>query len=269
MYKKDYFINFLNNKTLSPRRKKQIIQEVVLLFDFLKHDKKPNRDDIFNFKKYSLNNFYISTAHFKFSCINKYLDFIKKPKINYKQTRNTSQIDYLSIQDYKKIRDVCDNNSRNKNIIETLFFTGIRISELSLLTVDDLKSKNKSFKIHSKDSYREIPIHNSLYDKLLMYCNLNDIKSGNIFLSNRNNPLSYTAITSMLSKIASKAKVKRSKVTNTHNFRRLFIKYAHESGLDIKKIKDIVGHNSVDTTYFYIKCTRQELAKDLNTFFNV
>jgi site-specific recombinase XerD len=262
MYKKEYFIKFLEKFSVSKRRKLQILQEVQFFFDKISITKKPNQSHFLHYKKYVRDNFKQSSYCFKLSCLNKYREFLKMEKFSYKYKKDHAfNSDFLTFSDYKKL--LKHTTEKENLILQTLFLTGIRFSELKKLTVESLKNK---FSFFNKTAYREIPLHADLKKKLKFYCIKNNITTGAVFLSNFKNTMSYTAIRNMLSKIAVKAKIKKCKATKTHNFRRLFILYALQF-MEIEKIQKIVGHENINTTYGYIPVDKKIVQKIINKNF--
>lgn len=224
MYKKEQFIKFLNKFTISNRRKLQILKEIELFYNKISIIKKPNQKHFLQYIDYVLKNYSNSSYCYKLSCLNKYREFLKMQKFTYKFSKKFYSKDFLTFTEYRKLLKYSDNQ-KYKLIIQTFFLTGIRFSELENLTVESL---NNNFSFFNKKAFRKIPLHRDLKKSLIFYCSKNNINTGPIFLSNRNNPLSYTATRNILKIIAAKSKIKKCKVTKTHNFRRLFISYASQ-----------------------------------------
>jgi integrase len=263
MYKKDYFIKFLSKCTITERRNLQILQEVQFFFNKIKITKKPSQDHFLQYKEYLLKNFKYSSYCFKLSCLNKYRAFLKMQKFNYSYNKPSfSSSDILTFSDYRKL---LKNTEIKKHILilQTFFLTGIRFSELEKLTVESL---NDSFSFFNKKAFRKIPLHKALKKDLKLYCAKNNIITGAVFLSRYQNPISYTAIRNLLKQIARNSKVKMSKVTKTHNFRRLFITYASQY-FTIRELQEIVGHKDINTTSKYIPVDELNVIKILNKKF--
>lgn len=133
-------------------------------------------------------------------------------------------------------------------VMQTICATGIRVSELSYITVDAVR--NGVARIKCKGKNRAIFIPSELCTMLMRYINKNGIKSGSVFITSRGKPLNRSNIWAEMKRLCKKAGVLASKVF-PHNLRHLFGKTYYAVHKDIVCLADILGHSSINTTRIY------------------
>ena len=146
-------------------------------------------------------------------------------------------------------------------IIQTICATGIRVSELSAITVSVVKSG--IMPIYNKGKERQVLLSRDIQLKLLRYIRKNSIKSGTVFQTSSGKPLDRTYIWREMKKLCKSAGVNESKVF-PHNLRHLFARTFYNFYKDIVKLADILGHSNVETTRIYIKQSGREYKKQLD-----
>lgn len=134
-------------------------------------------------------------------------------------------------------------------VVETLGATGIRVSELSAITVE--AAQNGRAEIHLKGKIRTILIPGKLCDKLRQYARRQKIIRGEIFLTAGGQPMSRHKVWADMKKLASISNVAPSKVF-PHNLRHLFAIVFYEKCRDIARLADMLGHSSIETTRIYL-----------------
>lgn len=162
---------------------------------------------------------------------------------------------YASISDKKKSTYSYLAALRNIVVIELLFATGARVSEIADLRRNALDLESGKLIIMGKGGkQRMIQICNQdTLNALKVYCELTENKSvvsGDFLLFNRlGNKLSDQSIRIMVGNLANKAKIVK-KVT-PHFFRHTFATLLLENDVDIKYIQSMLGHSSIVTTQIY------------------
>lgn len=144
-------------------------------------------------------------------------------------------------------------------VVETLGATGIRVSELSAITVE--AAQNGRADIHLKGKIRTILIPSKLCKKLTHYARLKKIAHGEIFLNADGKPMTRYQVWAEMKNLAKEAGVAPSKVF-LHNLRHLFATVFYETFHDIARLADMLGHSSIETTRIYLAapgsvCCRQ------------
>ena len=144
--------------------------------------------------------------------------------------------------------------------METICSTGIRVSEVSYITVEAVKAGRAE--VHLKGKIRTILLPEKLRRKLLHYVEAQGISSGEIFLTKNGTSLSRRQIWREMKALCKKADVESSKVF-PHNLRHLFATSFYQIYKDIAKLADVLGHSSIETTRIYLLTTGEEHARNL------
>lgn len=150
------------------------------------------------------------------------------------------------------------HNARLNLILQTICGTGIRVSELSYITVEAVKQGEAT--VSCKAKTRSVFIVKELQKKLLRYAAEQGIKTGMIFVTRTGKPLSRTNIWREMKALCEEAGVNPKKVF-PHNLRHLFARTFYDIEKDIAKLADILGHSSINTTRIYIISTGTEHRK--------
>lgn len=146
-------------------------------------------------------------------------------------------------------------NERLSLLIQTICGTGVRVSEVSFITVE--AAKQGKAVVFCKDKIRTIFIVSALRTKLLRYAKEKGIFTGMIFVTKSGKPLNRSNIWKEMKDICKQAGVPRKKVF-PHNLRHLFARTFYGIEKDIVKLADILGHSNINTTRIYIISTGAE-----------
>ena len=169
----------------------------------------------------------------------------------------------LSKAEYKKLVQAAMKKGKKRlaMILQTICAAGIRISELSCVTVESVVKG--IVEIYCKGKQRIVLLPKKLQKKLLRYIQEKGIKSGILFCTSSGKPVDRSNIWKEMKGLCEEAEVTEEKVY-PHNLRHLFAKEFYAVEKDIAKLADILGHSSVETTRIYIKSTSAEHQKQLN-----
>ena len=161
------------------------------------------------------------------------------------QEKELSRAEYLRLVNAAKHK----GNERLNLILQTICSTGIRVSELSFITVEAARS-GKAI-VSCKGKTRAVFLVKDLQKKLLRYATQRGIGSGCIFITRTGRPISRTNIWREMKSLCEQANVDPRKVF-PHNLRHLFARVLYGLEKDIAKLADILGHSSINTTRIYI-----------------
>lgn len=167
----------------------------------------------------------------------------------------------LNSFDYKEINRAKNNllfakYLRNKCILELIYATGARVSEVSGLKVHDIDFQNAQVKLFGKGSkVRIVPIYNSCMNLLKKYLEeardilLKGKRNDNLFISDTG--LCYTPdmIRKMFKKGCKIAKIDTS--YSPHSLRHSFASDILEGGADLRSVQEMLGHSNLSTTQIY------------------
>ena len=177
----------------------------------------------------------------------------------------------LTIMEYRALRDVSRVDVRLYSIIELLLQTGIRIGELSALTLDDLReSKDKKIKyLYIKPvgnhAPRKVPLNKSAYSAIQDYLKIRpESEEDALFITKNGRPLLVRNIRTTIDKAFEKASIKNAKVNDLRN---TFIAHHLANGVSLTTVSKLVGHKRLSTTEKYLnlinKDGREDSAKKL------
>lgn len=147
---------------------------------------------------------------------------------------------------------------RDIAVIELLFATGIRVSELCHLTMDHVDLEQKYIQVNGKGNRERIIqlCSDEIINILKEYLELFHLpgQSFTYFFSNRlGHRLSEQSVRFMVKKYAYLAKIKKS--ITPHTFRHTFATLLLEEGVDIRYIQQLLGHSTITTTQIYTHVT--------------
>lgn len=186
------------------------------------------------------------------------------------KTKNLPEI--LSPQEIETIIDIpnreTDAGIRNAAVLETLYATGMRVSELVQLELDNLFFEIGFIRVIGKgNKERLVPVGEKAQSALEHYVevvrpkfqhNKNPQKAKNrIFLSQRGNPLSRMSIWNIVNDAAERAGIEKN--VYPHIFRHSFATHLLEGGADLRAVQQMLGHSSIETTEIYTHVDRSLL----------
>ena len=260
-------------KGLSPNTVDSYISDLKKLSRYLQDDEISQQSienyflDIsdFNYSTSTKKRFYSSIRNFL-----KYLDEeenilqIKVSELRLKSIRKLPEV--LSIEDIEKMINAYKHddflNSRNKTIIDVLYSTGCRVSELCNINLSDLDLVDNSLKLKGKGSkQRIVPIGSALKLNLLKYLKIREnfinSKGEPLFLTKSRNSLDRTAVFRIIKNTALKASLDTN--IHPHTLRHSAATHMLEGGCDLRTVQEFLGHSSVSTTQIYTKVTKEFL----------
>ncbi len=169
----------------------------------------------------------------------------------------------VSAIDYNK-----DEGLRNHAIIETLYGSGIRVSELTDLRVSRLNLEEGWMIIEGKGSkQRMVPVSSTasgLIEDWLEQRSRMKIKPGDediLFLNRRGGRLSRVMAFYIVRDLAREAGIARK--ISPHTLRHSFATHLLEGGADLRVIQILLGHESISTTEIYVHVDRSHLRREL------
>lgn len=169
----------------------------------------------------------------------------------------------LTQEEYKRLLETAHDmgKERLELLLETIFITGIRISEVKYITLEAARAGRAE--VNLKGKVRIILIPEKVRVKIIWYAKKQQITFGEIFLTRSGKSLSRGQIWREMKGLCKSADVAPSKVF-PHNLRHLFATSFYEVCKDIVKLADVLGHSSLETTRIYLISTGSEHEKQLN-----
>ncbi len=262
----DYLDYLLIEKKYSDNTIKSYENDLNELKDYIKGDiTKLTKDDIVNFINENKSKSDKTIAHFitVFRGFYKYLNqenIIKvNPMLNIPMPKTRKTLPkVLSIDDVNKLLDIeltNKNDYRNKAMLELMYSTGIRISELINIKIHDINIENCTLKVMGKGSKeRIIPLGDYAIEYLKLYINgyrkdFIKFNTDYLFLNSRGTNMTRQGFFKIVKKIAKEKAIKQD--FSPHTLRHSFATHMLENGADLRTIQELLGHSDVSTTQIY------------------
>jgi len=197
-------------------------------------------------------------------------ELLESPKIRRKLP------DTLSYEEINKIIAALDlskpEGMRNKAILETLYGSGLRVSELTELKLSNLYLDIEFIKVTGKgNKERLVPIGSEAIKALKIWIENvrvhNSIKRGEedyVFLNRRGTRLSRQIIFLTIKGLAETIGLKKK--ISPHTFRHSFATHLVEGGADLRAVQEMLGHESITTTEIYTHLDREYLKSTISQF---
>ena len=210
----------------------------------------------------------------KISSINQYIDWFNSDNKEYQiviEKVSLKKGSYLpetiSVSDVNRLINIYDHsnymNSRNLTLIDFMYSTACRVSELCDVRVSDLDFEEDFVKLFGKGSkQRIVPIGSELKINLSKYLKFRDelnTQEPYLFLSKNMNQLDRTAIFRIIKKSATLSDNAIS--VHPHTLRHSAATHMLEAGCDLRTLQELLGHTSVSTTKIYTKLTKEFLVE--------
>ena len=210
----------------------------------------------------------------KISSINQYIDWFNLNNKEYQiviEKVSLKKGSYLpetiSVSDINRLINIYDHtnfmNSRNLTLIDFMYSTACRVSELCDVRVSDLDFEEDFVKLFGKGSkQRIVPIGSELKINLSKYLKFRDelnTQEPYLFLSKNMNQLDRSAIFRIIKKSATLSDNALS--VHPHTLRHSAATHMLEAGCDLRTLQELLGHTSVSTTKIYTKLTKEFLVE--------
>lgn len=209
-----------------------------------------------------------STINGKIVSINKFLKYLGHEfKAKAIKVQNKMYIEnIISEREFERLIRACKENKRDYTIIMTLANTGLRISELLSLTIND--TKKESIYIYGKGGKgRELILSPQLKKILNDYIDNYRMKTHKrLLFTGERGALKRNAINKMLLKYQKKTGISKEKM-HPHSFRHFYAKYLISKGVGLDIIQTLLGHENINTTSIYTKSSKKELVSIINRNF--
>ncbi len=170
--------------------------------------------------------------------------------------------DFLTVDDIFKLLDSIKTDTllgqRNAAIFETFYSTGIRVSEMEGLNLEDVDMERRFLKVTGKgNKQRMVPIGQRALSAILFYRNSLVSPHVPLFLNKNNTRLSDRSMRKILNKIVADCRLYLP--ATPHTLRHSFATHMLDAGADLRGIQEILGHASLSTTQIYTHVTMDRL----------
>ncbi len=182
-----------------------------------------------------------------------------EPSINLKAPKIVKRVpDILTIDEMDRLLAMPDTDSpkglRDKAMLELLYATGLKVSELVNLRVDDINLETRTLRCCDGDKERHVPFGHTAQNAVRCYitagrAKLAEDKNEYLFVNCDGNQMSRQGFWKIIKKYGELAGF--GERLTPHIFRHSFAAHMIENGADLKSIQEMLGHSDISTTQIY------------------
>ncbi len=197
-------------------------------------------------------------------------ELLEAPKLGRKLPDTLDFHEIMSI--FEAIDHSTPQGMRNRAMLETLYSSGLRVTELTELKISNIYEDIGFVRVIGKGSKeRLVPIGREALKFIKIYRdevrNHLDIKKGqedHLFLSKRGAKLSRVMVFMIIKDLVIAAGL--NKIVSPHTFRHSFASHLIEGGADLRAVQEMLGHESITTTEIYTHLDRDYLRQVIQEF---
>ena len=184
-------------------------------------------------------------------------------------------LDKMEVDQLLNVPDITTNNGlRNKAMLEVLYATGIRLSELCSLNFSDLNLVENEIIVFGKGAKERIVLLSHRAKRFLTkyisvaYCNLAcgrmDIKNPDnpLFINSKGYRITPKSVERIVKQMAEQAKI--NKIVTPHTLRHSFATHLLNGGADLRVVQELLGHSSINNTQIYTHVNTERLKNVYN-----
>lgn len=183
--------------------------------------------------------------------------------------------DVLDVEEVIQLLETPDltknNGYRDRTILELLYATGMRVTELIQIEIDDVNLIMGFVKVFGKgNKERIIPLGDTVIEYLDTYINnvrpqlLKKTVTNVLFLSLHGRPLTRQGIWKLIKQYGLRANI--NKTLTPHTLRHSFATHLLENGADLRAVQEMLGHSDISTTQLYTHVSKTQIRQMYNQF---
>ena len=255
-YKRDLieFLTYINNRNLTKITKNEIKGYLKFLFD------NENKSATVSRKISSLKSFYKYLKEKDLIKINP-ISSVRYPK---KEKNLPKFVQYNELEDIISSSKEGEYGIRNYLIIELMYSTGVRVSELVNIKLSDIDFENKQIRILGKGSYeRFVFLGDYAIDAIQSYIinkrqeQLKGKENEFLLLNKDGRELTTRGIRKIIDQVISRTSVKTK--VSPHTIRHTFATHLLDNGCDLRSVQEMLGHKNINSTEVYTHVTSERL----------
>lgn len=234
-------------------------------------DKELSKQLVIDYKKQLEEQFKPATINRKLVVINKFITFLglegNKVKVNTVQKKQYIE-DVFTIEEVETLISSAKEykDYRAAAIFTTLAHTGLRVSEMLSITMDDADQEAVTIK-GKGDKYRDLLFSDKVRDSLSLYIQYErskhyDTKEKALFVGQRGS-ITRTRVDAIIKDYCKTCDIDAKKA-HAHAFRHYTALRLVDNGLDIGSIADVLGHSQITTTAIYTKRSKEQIRGFMN-----
>lgn len=183
--------------------------------------------------------------------------------------------DVLDVEEVIQLLETPDltknNGYRDRTILELLYATGMRVTELIQIEIDDVNLIMGFVKVFGKgNKERIIPLGDTVIEYLDTYINnvrpqlLKKTVTNVLFLNLHGRPLTRQGIWKLIKQYGLRANI--NKTLTPHTLRHSFATHLLENGADLRAVQEMLGHSNISTTQLYTHVSKTQIRQMYNQF---
>ncbi|KAA2272824.1 site-specific tyrosine recombinase XerD [Staphylococcus haemolyticus] len=183
--------------------------------------------------------------------------------------------DVLDVEEVIQLLETPDltknNGYRDRTILELLYATGMRVTELIKIEIEDVNLIMGFVKVFGKgNKERIIPLGDTVIEYLDTYINtvrpqlLKKTVTNVLFLNLHGRPLTRQGIWKLIKQYGLRANI--TKTLTPHTLRHSFATHLLENGADLRAVQEMLGHSDISTTQLYTHVSKTQIRQMYNQF---
>lgn len=258
-YKQDLeeFFNYLDNRDFININYNDVKEYLVHLYE------KKNSKSTVSRKLSTLRSFYKYLHKENIVKLNPF-SLIRSPK---KEKRLPKFVNYEDLDTiFELLKTGTPIGQRDRLIFELLYSTGVRVSELCDIKINDIDFKSKTIRVIGKGNKERIVCYGEYGDEIInLFIKdgrkvlLKNKDSDYLLLNNSGNQIHTRLVQIIIEKLIKKACIKKN--ITPHTLRHTFATHMLNEGCDILTVQELLGHSSLDTTQIYTHVSNERLRK--------
>lgn len=178
------------------------------------------------------------------------LEFNPSEKVAHPKILSTPP-NFLTPIEYRALRDIVRDDARIAAIVELILQTGVRISEIANLKLENIKSEEIVIEAHATQPKRKIPLNKAAKEALKRYLKIRpETDSKHVFISKNGKPLAIRNIRAAVDRYFAKAEIPEYSI---NDLRTTFIIENLKAGVTLTLLSMVVGHKRLSTTERYLE----------------
>lgn len=249
-------------ETLKPKKLTGITKDHVMKYiDDMKHS---GRSDA------TLNRYYISIRGYLKWLGKEYGHEVHFDKDDAIKAPNRKELKLPSIEETERMMGQPDTTTwegvRDRAILELLYSSGLRVSELCDLDFDDIGDKVITIRHGKGDRLRIVPVTHNAWDWLQRWLNAREERyfpEGYLFLTTLGRRMAREVVTRMVTHYAKEAGLE---CVTAHTLRHMCASHLLVAGADSSIVQKLLGHTSILTTQWYMHLNTKQIGDALNEY---
>lgn len=247
---------YLREQEKAPATISQYIRILSTLYSFLQ-EKAVTKAELIAWKEELTGRFATATVNVNLAAVNSFLSFLNWNGLKINPLKSQRELfcqenKELTRAEYIRLVQAAEKseNRRLSLVIQTICATGIRVSELTFITVEAVHCGRAE--VENKGKRRTVFLPDALRRALKTYIGQQKRTAGAVFITKNGKPLDRSNIWRDMKALCERAGVVPEKVY-PHNLRHLFARTYYTLEKDLSRLADLLGHSNVNTTRIYTR----------------